>query len=415
MTCQGSNLQRTGAFELPRVLLIPDVIFGQDSGARSARRTLEVLKGFGCEVAVYADTTGRKSPKEECVAGKLFFARRAYSSTDHFIGNVLRREFDQVLRSFRPDLIFFAGAAVKMAFPLLDLCHRNSLPTMVLFYITDYYCSRVYAALPDGPCVKCLDGSYMHAWWNRCQLRIPRTVHFLKDVAVRQRLRGAFLRCCKALGYSDSQISIYRGYGFSSEQCIKSPVFFDRNCLDGVKSEIGDYFVLCGQARMEKGWHIMSRVLARCPGVRFKFVFPSKSAAISGVKRFSLKEFVNKGNLEIVTGLSDHSDLIGLLAKSRGVLVPSYYPTTGEFVLLEALGLGKPVMVFDVGYHAEMIRSGQNGMKSRIGDIESYASNINMLNESKTLYSTLSEGARETFEDLNCMERFESAFRQFPI
>ena len=52
-----------------------------------------------------------------------------------------------------------------------------------------------------------------------------------------------------------------------------------------------------------------------------------------------------------------------------GVLVPSYYATTQEFYLMEALGMGKPVIVFDAGIHKEVIQHKQNGMISKVGDV----------------------------------------------
>ena len=80
--------------------------------------------------------------------------------------------------------------------------------------------------------------------------------------------------------------------------------------------------------------------------------------------------------IEIVPYLETHQELLEVVANSRGVLVPSLYATTGEFYLLEALGLGKPAILFNAGIHGEIIEHGKNGMISEIGDLDGFYANI---------------------------------------
>jgi glycosyltransferase involved in cell wall biosynthesis len=398
--------------KLIKVLLIPDKMWGADSGAISARYTVEVLKDLNYHVGVYAFPEGGNELDQENCGLSNFYPRRPFSSINHFYGGEVKKEFERVLTDFQPDYVFFAGIALNKPLPFFKTCFDRDIPILLLFYINDYYCCRIYAALPNGPCFKCIRGNYLYALWNGCETRRPRCVYLIKDIAVHVKLKPALLRCYKAFGYSNDQISIYRRYGISSDKCIRCPIFFDKRTIQGVESKLGDYFILCGQSRMEKGWHIISDVVSLCPSVRFKFLFINMAAAKDSVEKFKLKKFINTGQVEVITDVSEHSELLSMLAASRGVLIPSYYPTTGEFVLLESLGLAKPVIVFDTGIHREVIRSGENGMMVKVGDTEAYAAAIRTLSEDKDVYNRISLGARRLFDELTSVEGLRKALQE---
>jgi glycosyltransferase involved in cell wall biosynthesis len=392
-----------------RVLLVPDVIWGDNSGAESARFTSSSLHKLGYDVGVYAyeDTSGQKGNSAAC--NFRFIPRRQSSSFHHFWGGKIRDEFEHVLVDYRPDYVFFVGAAISKPYHLFKACLEKNVPFNLLFYINDYYCSRIYAGLKDGPCFRCINGNYVHAYLNDCLNKRPHIVQFVKSALVLRRLKSVLLKCHKVIGYSDDQLSLYLRYGFATEQCIKSPVHFNNECIQNVESRRGDYFVLCGQSSIEKGWHYMADVVRLCPATHFKFVFPTKEIAEKQSAIFGLQEFVSSGQIEIVTGLQDHDDLMKLLARSRGVLIPSNYPTTGEFVMMESLGLGKPVIVFDAGIHPDIIRSGENGLMANVGNVKDFARHINHLNSDDELYSKLEQGARSLFAELNSFERLAEA------
>lgn len=395
-----------------RVLLVPDVIWGGDSGAVSARFSASLLHKLGYEVGVYAyqNISAPEGSSPEC--NFRFMPRRPSASIHHFWGGKVNAEFKEILADFRPDYVFFAGGAINKPYWFFQTCIEQKIPFNLLFYINDYYCSRIYAGLIDGPCFKCIEGNYGHAYSNNCISGGRRIVRFLKSALVLRRLRNVLHKCHRALGYSEDQLSLYQRYGFTPEQCLKTPTHFNNDCIQGAESSMGDYFVLCGQSTIEKGWHYMADVMRLCPDARIKVVFPTEAIAEKNLKAFALQDFVGNRQIEIITGLKEHDDLISLLAGARGVLIPSNYPTTGEFVMMESLGLGKPIIVFDAGMHAEIIRSGENGLMAKLGDVEEFASHVNALDADEELYSRLAKGARLLFEELNSFEKLAASSRQ---
>ncbi len=399
-----------------KILLVPDVIWGEDSGAVSARFSVRALKDLGYEVGVFAFPPAGNTAAGPASQEFVFFPRRRSSVVNHFIGGEVRREFERALAEFRPDHVFFAGAAIGKPYCFFDACLAGKIPYALLFYMNDYYCMRIYAGLADGPCFKCLGGNYLHGLLNNCQKGTPRLLQFAKAFLSLNRLKGALHKCHKVIGYSGDQLSLYLRHGFSPDQCVKSPVHFDKSRVSSAAPSVrGVHFVLCGQSTVEKGWHRMAEVVKLCPEARFKFVFLSEEVAAREIRKYGLLEFVEQGRIEVLTGIKEHSDLLTLLAGSRGVLVPSYYPTTGEFLLLEALGLGKPVVVFNAGAHKDIIRSGENGLAAEIGDVNGYAAHINRLVSDEALYHKLSDGARRSFEELTSSAALEASLRKaFP-
>ena len=87
--------------------------------------------------------------------------------------------------------------------------------------------------------------------------------------------------------------------------------------------------------------------------------------------------------------------------------MPSYYPTTGEFVLLESLGMGKPVIAFDSGVHREILKHKKNAMVSSIGNLDNYASNIIEVSNNKDLRSSLSKGALLLYSSLTSVDNLK--------
>ena len=85
--------------------------------------------------------------------------------------------------------------------------------------------------------------------------------------------------------------------------------------------------------------------------------------------------------------------------------MPSYYPTTGEFVLLESLGMGKPIIAFNSGIHGEVLQHKVNAMVSSTGDLEDYASNIIEVSNNKVLRSSLSKGAHLLYKELTSVDK----------
>lgn len=132
-----------------KILFFPDRIGGQASGARSARATLKTLIQLGHEVALFttdADQILAYGEFKNISYHKINSQMRANS---HFFDNALITQFKKILRDFNPDYYFMVGNIQKPAI-LAKTSRKENVKNIFLFYITDYYCAKVYAGLESG-------------------------------------------------------------------------------------------------------------------------------------------------------------------------------------------------------------------------------------------------------------------------
>ena len=87
-------------------------------------------------------------------------------------------------------------------------------------------------------------------------------------------------------------------------------------------------------------------------------------------------------------------------AGSKGVINPTIWATTTEYVLLEVLGMSKPIITFDVGIHKEIIKNRVNGICVKAGDFKAMGDEINNLNHDTDLLAKISSEANNLYHKL---------------
>ena len=391
-----------------KILFIPDTLWGSDSGHRSAQKVVKVLSNLSYRVGVFApDTSNVNFKKNISNLNYQFYPRTPFRYYNIAINFKQKKEFKLVLNEFQPDFVFFFGTTGFNS--LAEVCLEKEIKYFMQFLTSDYYCAKNFAGLENGPCFKCIKGSYLNAFSNKCNSKSPFFLNLVKETAIRATNRKFILSADKVLGYSNDQLNDYIKFGVKKEKLSITPFFFDSSHLTGINSNLGDYFLVSGQISVAKGWHKLAEIIEKCPGVKFKFLFRSMSIALEALDKYNLNKFYESKQISITTNVENHSDLLNIIASARGVLIPSYYPTTGEFFLLESLGLGKVVLCFDSGVHKELIFQEKNGMISPVNDVHKFADNINKINNDDVLCNKISLEANNLFADLMNDNNFETS------
>ena len=162
---------------------------------------------------------------------------------------------------------------------------------------------------------------------------------------------------------------------------------------------MGDYFVFVAQNRIDKGIHLLKDVLSHCnPDVKVVAAYASQKSIDYALQHYGLQPYVNNGILEMRNECTWKTNLGDVIAASRGVINLSIWPSTTEFVLLEVLGLKKPILTFNVGIHPELIKSGINGFVADTPEIMGIQ--INELNQNDSLYQKVSLGAEQLYRKM---------------
>jgi glycosyltransferase involved in cell wall biosynthesis len=388
-----------------RILFVPDSFWGLDSGHRSSQYTLKVLTRIGYKVAVYAmkDKLTKSQVDDFNKSGCNYYEQTPYSFKHQFIKGEIYKEFSKILKEFRPDVVLYIGTIANKT--TIDYCIKHKIDYAVLPLTTEYYCVKSFAGREDGSCYKCLNGNYFNSIVFRCLGKRTLVIEYVKKILQLFLSKNRMLKATYALGYGVDQLSLLQHYGVNRNKCHQLPIFFDPKTVFKIDEAIEDYFVMSGQCITAKGWHIIKSIIERTQQVKYKLVIFNTDTANKYVDRYGLYEYIESGQVEIISEVEEHIEFLSILSKSKGVLVPSYYPTTGEFVLLESLGMGKPIIAFNSGVHREILQHKMNAMVSRTGDLDDYASNIIEVSNNKDLRSSLSKGAQLLYRELTSVDK----------
>ena len=189
--------------------------------------------------------------------------------------------------------------------------------------------------------------------------------------------------------------------GIEESRCQKISLQFDPDELKNFPNNDGDYFLIVGQPIIEKGFHTISKILENCKSdPKIKIIFKDLNEEQKALTDYNLLPFISSGTISTSTGLDDRHDIIKTIANARAIIIPSYYPTTGEFVFIESLLLEKPILVYNVGAHKNYISHRISGMVSDVGDFKSFSKNIDEVNTNTELRLILSKGAKMFIMDM---------------
>jgi len=406
------NLEPDKGHEKKRVLFVPDSLWGNASGHRSSKHLVRAFTEIGVSVGVYASKADYTVHQElECDGLVAFFEQTEYSYTHNIFRSIIKKEFLSVIEFFKPDYVFYMGTIKNKV--TIDICIKYGIKYSYLPLTTEYYCVKNFAGLKDGPCFKCIKAPVISPIKNKCLGPRSNFLSYMKEIIFSIKSKPRILKANKIIGYSDNQLRYLEDFGVKTTKMLKMPIFFDPATINGIVSTKGDYFVMAGQQILAKGWHILPKVIKKSTNIKYKLIMRNEAQADSFIQKNGLDEYVKRGLIEILYYLETHGEVLEVMAKSRGVIVPSYYATSGEFYLLEALGLGKPTIVFDAGIHTEVIKNEENGMISGVGDIDSFHENIQKVNNDVNLYEQVSKGAKHLFEELLSNSNFKDTINNY--
>jgi glycosyltransferase involved in cell wall biosynthesis len=393
-----------------KILIHPDIFYSGHSGAIAAREAARLLSDLSFEVAVFTP-----DKQNSDLADYPYYERIPYTGRANYFPSAFRKSFQNVIADFRPDHVFFIGSIINTPVIYLDLCRQNGIKTVFLLLMQDFFCARLHAGLGNDSCTKCLDTSNIHAFLNRCADKQGRPLLYLLNYQMIQQLFLPRLRKVDyLLGSSDEQLNFYHRVGIDPSRTVKIPLFFDQHRIRQVSLPSGPYFIIIGQYRHEKGIHLISKILDHIKdGITVKLLLFNQAEAEKFLSEYpENKKHLAAGKLEVLPGITMTSGAIELIAGSRGVINPSIWATTTEFVLLEVLGLSKPIITFSVGIHKEIIRNRINGICVKAGDFKAMGDEINNLNDDPALGALIGAEANLLFHHLTDDGSFEGILKK---
>lgn len=227
----------------------------------------------------------------------------------------------------------------------------------------------------------------------------------------REKMRKELVMTDAVITSSKQQVEFYVKYGIPRERCYITPLYFNGDKLKRFTPSMGDYYVFVAQNRIDKGIHLLKDILEHCnKDVRVIAAYTSRARIDEAIDKYGLRQYVESGILEMRPDCTWNTNLGEVLAASRGVVNPSIWPTTTEFVLLETLGLKKPIFTFNVGIHPEILKTGVNGFVAETP--KEMAEQINAFLHNDEQYDLVSQNAYKLYEKLTDWEGWKNTLKE---
>lgn len=377
-----------------RVLLVADAYKRSGSPALVTRHLVDLLQGAGAFVGVYSEDIETSKASNPNAAAE--FPRPA--NRLKWFSQLLRMEdakaFASAVSYFCPDIVHFVPISYRQPYFLFDIAKSYGAYVVGQLWGPCFYCSRHYAFLYDHVCGKCANGDFYHAILHRC--------YSIKQILIKVLsmyiFRSSFKSVDVFLSTSKEMDARLAEYGIKPNKIVRFPLPFSRKRCEGIKSAESDHIIYYGQAIREKGVHFLAEIVGQLPNQKFEFYFSGSSS--SGRDNLGIEELKKFPNVTIRNDMSWETGVAERLSSSLAVLIPSIWPTTTETVLMESLGLGKPIVAFNVGVHSDLLRDHENTLVYSPGDINGFIEGIKELTKHPELRKKLSEGAHILFKSL---------------
>lgn len=316
-----------------------------------------------------------------------------------------RAEVDTVIRHFRPDLIHLHNAYPSLGPAVHLAASRASVPLVMTVHNFRLRCPNGYMFTEGATCRRCEGGLYSNSVIHRCfpsrsqaagyaaALWTHRFVLRLEDKVDLYLTPSEFLRRRMLdWGFDESRVGVVRNFTTAHSDSI----------------EPGAFGLYLGRISSEKGIDVLLRSLQKAGDPPFKIA--GDGPMLHDLKR--LASGLQLRNTEFLGRLS-HDDVRRVVSESRFVALPSSWDENAPLAALEAMAMGRPLLVTATGGLVELVANGE-GMACPVGDVDALADAIVELSGNddrcRALGAEALRRARAEFTPETHLERLEAAY-----
>ena len=375
-----------------RVLLVADSVSKFSSGGLVVNRLIEVLKANGATVEVFSEAQEWKPH----LAPNIKVTYAPFSGLQHIRSGSQARLFQQVVNDFRPDVIHWCSLDYLKSRHLIKIARSSKARLIAQPWVYNFLCAQGYNYYQGFACNKCLPGKFYNALIYSCGESNSQSLQAISRMLYRQDI----LKFDKFLSTGVVMDEVLLGYGVEQHKIGRIALPFDRSRLDYLSSSVSEArksFVYYGQFKEFKGANQLASITKANPLIEFDIysTLDSRSAADMATQGLDKLD-----NVKLYTDRSWRTGLDINVAEAYGVILPSLWPSSTEYVLLEAMSLRKPVVAYNVGANKDLLRNRENALVVEPGDLKSFCDAVAELNANPTLRARLGDQAQDTVESM---------------
>jgi glycosyltransferase involved in cell wall biosynthesis len=278
-----------------------------------------------------------------------------------------QRNLAALIERFKPQVAHAHNVYHHLSPAIFQTLKAAGVPTVMTAHDLKIACPA-YTMLSHGKvCEKCKGGNITNVVLNRCAKgSLALSGLLLVETGVHRAL-GLYRNYLDRIAVpSRFYLDKFVEWGWPREQLIHIPNFVDPSFLADEARAEGDYFLFAGRLSPEKGIHTLIEAVA-LTGQRLV-------VAGSGPDEAMLRQRAEQlgAAVEFVGHVSGPA-LRQLIGAAKALVLPSEWYENAPVSVLEAYGLGRPVIGADIGGIPELVRDGETGLLAQSGDVRSLA------------------------------------------
>ena len=266
------------------------------------------------------------------------------------------RNMKRLLAAEKPDLVILNLVHKQITLSILDAIKEYDANLPVFWTVHDLIMVCPSYSMRDGRgniCEKCLGGDFSHCVKNRC-------IKGSLPMSILSRNEAEFIRKHRLYDKVDLYICPSEFYRekLAESKFTSSPIVAMRNPLPldtvyEICDEPEDYVLFFGRLSSEKGVGTLIKAAQMC-GCRLVILG-------TGPQEAELKELAQGMENVEFKGFQTGRALTDYVKNARCVVLPSEWYENGPYSAMEAMALGKPLIVSNMGGLPELVEDGVNG------------------------------------------------------
>ncbi len=335
----------------------------------------ELLKKAGNDVIYFSMKDDKNVP---CEQGKYFVDHVDFNAPMGRSGLIkaslkmlysfeAKKKFDKLLSDEKPDIIHLNIFQSQLTGSIVDVAKKHKIPIVYTAHDLKSVCPNYQMMYGGEMCEKCIGGNYINCFKSGCMKNSK-----LKSLlATMEAYVYKFKRIYKKMDLVITPSAFYKSKIDEAKVC-KCPVIHMANFLpedtEYSLSNVGDYILYFGRLSHEKGTMTLLKAYEKADvdkPLYYVGTGPIKKELEDYIKVHSLADRVK------LLGFKSGEELKNLVKNSLCVCLPSEWYENGPYSIMEAMAVGKPVIVTHLAGLPEMVEDGVNGFIAKPFDMAS--------------------------------------------
>ncbi len=316
--------------------------------------------------------------RNEDLSGKLDTARSMVGSGKE------KRAVGETIAKFKPDVIHLHNSYPSLGPAVQLAAQARHVPLVMTVHNFRLRCPNGYMFTEGKPCYRCEGGLYHNAMLHNCFPSRGQAATYAAALWLHRFVLRVQDKVTLFLTPSRYVSERVLSWGFDPPRVKVVRNFTD---IAPHAGSPGSYGIYVGRLSSEKGLDIMLRALARAGDPPFRIVG-------DGTVRPALEALARELGLTntAFVGRVAPQRVSELLEDARYAAMPSLWDEVAGIAALEAMAVGRPLLVTEKGGLPELIENGE-GLLARAGDVEDTAAKVKALMEDDVRWHEMSERA----------------------